>query len=77
MGQTQIPQSETAADATASVSEQLAKEAIERRFDLESWRRREIAKGIAQDDTGKLLLANLVMKRARRLLRQHAGKKTR
>jgi predicted transcriptional regulator len=65
MGQTQI------------VNEQLAKKAIERRFDLESWRKREIAKGLAQDDTGKLRLANLVMKRARRLLRQHAGKKTR
>ncbi|HYR34969.1 MAG TPA: hypothetical protein VEQ87_11805 [Burkholderiales bacterium] len=77
MGQTQIPQSDTAADATRIVSEQLAKEAIERRFDLESWRKREIAKGIAQDDTGKLLLANLVMKRARRLLLQHAAKKTR
>jgi predicted transcriptional regulator len=50
-------------------------DAIERRVDLEAWRKRAIAKGIAADDSGKLLIAELIMKRARRLQLQHSGKK--
>jgi predicted transcriptional regulator len=72
----QIPQSPTEVDETRVVTEQLAKDSLERRFSLESWRKRAIAKGMAADDTGKLLLANLIMKRARRLQLPHGGKKT-
>jgi predicted transcriptional regulator len=50
-------------------------DAIERRVDLEAWRQRAIAKGIAADDSGKLLITELIMKRARRLQLQHSGKK--
>ena len=48
---------------------------IERRFDLESWFKRELAKGIAAGDAGALARAELIMKRARRLQLQHSGKK--
>ncbi len=50
---------------------------IERRFDLEFWFKRELAKGIAQGDAGALARAELVMKRARRLQARHAPKSAR
>jgi predicted transcriptional regulator len=65
--------------ANIRVSESLTHhldDAIERRIDLEAWRKRAIAKGIAADDTGKLLIAELIMKRARRQQLAHSGKKT-
>jgi predicted transcriptional regulator len=55
--------------------DRVAKEAIERRLDLESWWKREVAKGIAEANAGKLLPTDQIMKRARRLLAKHAGKK--
>lgn len=42
-------------------------DAVERRVDLESWRNRERAKAMLAGDPAKLLRAELVMKRARRL----------
>ncbi len=50
---------------------------IERRFDLEFWFKRELAKGIAQGDAGALARAELIMKRARRLQARHATKSAR
>jgi hypothetical protein len=50
---------------------------IERRFDLEFWFKRELAKGIAQGDAGALARAELIMKRARRLQARHAPKSSR
>ena len=50
---------------------------IERRFDLEFWFKRELAKGIAQGDAGALARAALIMKRARRLQARHAPKSSR
>jgi hypothetical protein len=50
---------------------------IERRFDLEFWFKRELAKGIAQGDAGALARAELIMKRARRLQARHTPKPTR
>ncbi|HYL22812.1 MAG TPA: hypothetical protein VEV21_00320 [Burkholderiales bacterium] len=50
---------------------------IERRFDLEFWFKRELAKGIAQGDAGALARAELIMKRARRLQARHAPKSAR
>ena len=47
---------------------------IERRYDLESWFKRELAKGLAQGDAGALARAELIMKRARRLQQRHAAK---
>ena len=47
---------------------------IERRFDLESWFKRELAKGIARNDAGALARAELIMKRARRMQGRHAPK---
>ncbi|HET7366390.1 MAG TPA: hypothetical protein VFJ70_22670 [Burkholderiales bacterium] len=49
---------------------------IERRFDLEFWFKRELAKG-AQGDAGALARAELIMKRARRMQARHAPKSTR
>ena len=50
---------------------------IERRFDLEFWFKRELAKGIAQGDAGALARAELIMKRARRLQARHTPKSAR
>jgi hypothetical protein len=50
---------------------------IERRFDLESWFKRELAKGIAAGDAGALARAELIMKRARRLQQRHGAKPAR
>jgi len=50
---------------------------IERRFDLEFWFKRELAKGITQGDAGALARAELIMKRARRLQARHAPKSAR
>ena len=50
---------------------------IERRFDLEFWFKRELAKGIAQGDAGALARAALIMKRARRMQARHAPKSSR
>ena len=50
---------------------------IERRFDLEFWFKRELAKGIKQGDAGALARAELIMKRARRLQARHAPKSSR
>ena len=50
---------------------------IERRFDLEFWFKRELAKGIAKGDAGALARAELIMKRARRLQARHTPKPTR
>ncbi|HZD19813.1 MAG TPA: hypothetical protein VE325_04000 [Burkholderiales bacterium] len=50
---------------------------IERRFDLEFWFKRELAKGIAQGDAGALARAELIMKRARRLQARHTAKPAR
>jgi hypothetical protein len=50
---------------------------IERRFDLEFWFKRELAKGIAQGDAGALARAELIMRRARRLQARHAPKSAR
>ena len=47
---------------------------IERRYDLESWFKRALAKGLAQGDAGALARAELIMKRARRLQLRHAAK---
>ena len=47
---------------------------IERRFDLEAWFKRELAKGLAQGDAGMVARAELIMKRARRLQQRHAAK---
>ena len=47
---------------------------IERRFDLEFWFKRELAKGIVQGDAGALARAELIMKRARRLQARHTAK---
>ena len=47
---------------------------IERRYDLESWFKRELAKGLAQGDAGTVARAELIMKRARRLQQRHAAK---
>ena len=48
---------------------------IERRLDLESWFKRELAKGIAAGDAGALARAELIMKRARRLAARHGATK--
>ena len=48
---------------------------IERRFDLESWFKRELAKGLATGDAGKLARAELLMKRSRRLAARHGATK--
>ena len=50
---------------------------IERRFDLEFWFKRELAKGIAKGDAGALARAELIMKRARRLQARHTAKPVR
>ncbi len=50
---------------------------IERRFDLEFWFKRELARGIAQGDAGALARAALIMKRARRLQARHSPKPAR
>ena len=50
---------------------------IERRFDLEFWFKRELAKGLAQGDAGALARAELIMKRARRLQARHTTKPVR
>jgi hypothetical protein len=50
---------------------------IERRFDLEFWFKRELAKGIAQGDAGALARAELIMKRARRMQARHTAKPVR
>ena len=47
---------------------------IERRFDLEAWFKRELAKGLAKGDAAALARAELIMKRARRLQSRHAAK---
>ena len=47
---------------------------IERRYDLESWFKRELAKGLAQGDARTVARAELIMKRARRLQSRHAAK---
>ena len=51
-------------------------DSLARRLDLETSWKREVARGIAQADAGKLLPAEQVMKRARRLLERHARRKT-
>jgi predicted transcriptional regulator len=66
---------DTFADAAGLPRDRVAKEAIERRLDLESWWKREVAKGIAEANAGKLVPAKHVMARARRLLAKHARKK--
>ena len=50
---------------------------IERRFDLEFWFKRELAKGLAKGDAGALARAELIMKRARRLQARHTAKPVR
>ena len=52
-------------------------DSIGRRFDLEFWFKRELAKGIAKGDAGALARAELIMKRARRLQARHTPKPTR
>ena len=47
---------------------------IERRFDLEAWFKRELAKGLAKGDAAALARAELIMKRARRLQQRHSAK---
>lgn len=64
------------ASAAGVAPDRVAKDAIERRLDLDSWWKREVAKGIAQADAGKLVSAEEVMRRARRILARHARKKT-
>jgi predicted transcriptional regulator len=64
------------ASAAGVAPDRVAKEAIERQLDLESWWKREVAKGIVQADAGKLVPSEQVMRRARRLLARHAAKKT-
>jgi predicted transcriptional regulator len=64
------------ADATGLARDRVAKEAIERRLDIESWWKREVAKGVAEANAGKVVPAEQVMKRARRLLARHARNKT-
>lgn len=66
---------DTFADATGLPRDRVAKEAIERRLDLESWWKREVAKGIAEANAGRVVPAEQVMKRARRLLARHGRKK--
>lgn len=56
------------ADATGLARDRVAKEAIEWRLDVQSWWKREVAKGVAEADTGRVVPAEQVMKRARRLL---------
>jgi len=53
---------------------QIVKEAIERQLDAAQWWKTEVGKGIAEADTGKLVPAEKVMRRARALLTRHAGK---
>ena len=64
------------ANARGTAPERVARDAIERQLDFETWWKREVAKGIVQADAGKLVPAEQVMKRARRLLERHARGKT-
>lgn len=63
------------AEAAGLARDRVAKEAIEQRLDLETWWKREVAKGIAEASAGKVVPAEQVMRRARRLLARHARKK--
>lgn len=63
------------ASASGRARELVAKEAIEREIGFDEWWKREVAKGIAEADTGKLVPAEKVMFQARRLLARHARRK--
>jgi predicted transcriptional regulator len=63
------------ASARGEPRELVARQAIERQIEFDAWWEREVTKGIVEADAGRLVPAERVLKRARRLLSSHARRK--